>query len=94
MKDMKDMEILSAAASADEDLTYWSWLKNQESSVWDLLSGDPLGEVDPADVLCNQKHKKSSIMPYVSITDLNNSDDSLYENKPKPAVEVGIQISF
>ena len=94
MKDMKDMEILSAAASADEDLTYWSWLKNQESSVWDLLSGDPLGGVDPADVLCNQKHKKSSIMPYVSITDLNNSDDSPYENKPKPAVEVGIQISF
>ena len=94
MKDMKDMEILSAAASADEDLTYQSWLKNQESSVWDLLSGDPLGGVDPADVLCNQKHKKPSIMPYVSITDLNNSDDSPYDNKPKPAIEVGIQISF
>ena len=85
---------MSAATSADEDLTYMSWLKNQDTSVWDLLSGDPLEGVDPANVLCKPKPKKPSIMPYVSITDLNNSDDSPYENKPKPAIEVGIQISF
>lgn len=90
---MKDMET-SAATSADEDLTYWSWLKNQESSVWDLLSGDPLAGVDPADVLCKPKPKKPSIMPYVSITDLNNSDDAPYENKPKPAIEVGLKFEF
>ena len=85
---------MSAATSADEDLTYWSWLKNQESSVWDLLSGDPLEGVDPTDVLCKPKPKKPSIALYVSITDLNNSNDSLYENKPKPAVEVGVEVLF
>lgn len=85
---------MSAATSADEDLTYWSWLKNQESSIWDLLSGDPLVGVDPADVLCKPKPKKPSIAPYVSITDLNNSSDALYENKPKPAIEVGVEVSF
>ena len=85
---------MSAATSADEDLTYQSWLNSQESSVWDLLSGDPLGGVDPTNVLLKPKVEKPSIMPYISITDLNNSDDAPYENKPKPAVEVGLNISF
>lgn len=85
---------MSAATSADEDLTYWSWLKNQESSVWDLLSGDPLGGVDPATALCKPQPKKPSVAPYVSITDLNNSDDAPYENKPKPAIEVGVEVLF
>ena len=85
---------MSAATSADEDLTYMSWLKNQDASVWDLLSGGHLGGIDPANVLCKPKHKKPSIMPYVSITDLNNSDGSLHDNKPKPAIEVGVEVLF
>ena len=84
----------SAVTSADEDLTYQSWLSKQEFSVWDLLSGDPFEDIDPADVLCKPKPKKPSIMPYIGITDLNNSDDDLYENKPMPAVEVGLNINF
>lgn len=88
------METLSVATSVDEDLTYWSWLNSQESSVWDLLSGDPLGGADPANVLCKPKPKKPSIAPYVSITDLNNSSDAPCENKPKPAIEVGVEVLF
>ena len=33
---------------ASESLSYLYSLKNRSSSVWDLLSGDPLGEVDPS----------------------------------------------
>lgn len=33
---------------ANESLSYLDAFKNQSSSVWDLLSGDPLGEVDPS----------------------------------------------
>lgn len=85
---------MSAATSADEDLTYWSWLNSQESSVWDLLSGDPLSRVDPADVLCKPKPKKPSILPHIGIRDLNNTEDKPLENKPKLAVEVGLDIEF
>lgn len=85
---------MSAVTSADEDLTYWSWLKNQESSVWDLLSGDPLGGVDPTNVLLKPKAKKPSILPHVGIRDLNNAEDKPLENKPKLAVEVGLDIEF
>lgn len=85
---------MSAAANADEDLTYWSWLSSQESSVWDLLSGDPLGGVDPTNVLLKPKAKKPSIFPHVGIRDLNNTKDKPLENKPKIAVEVGLDIEF
>lgn len=84
----------SAATSADEDLTYWSWLKNQESSVWDLLSGDPLSGVDPTSVLLKPKVEKPSILQHIGIRDLNNTEDKPLENKPKIAVEVGLDISF
>ena len=88
------METLSAATSADEDLTYMSWISKQESSVWDLLSGDPLGGVDPADVLCKPRSKKPSILPHIGIRDLNNTEDMPLENKPKLAVEVGVEVLF
>lgn len=82
------------ATSADEDLTYWSWLNSQESSVWDLLSGDPLSGVDPSNVLLKQKTEKPSILPHIGIRDLNNTEDKPLENKPKLAVEVGVEILF
>ena len=85
---------MSAATSADEDLTYWSWLNSQESSVWDLLSGDPLEGVDPTNVLLKPKAKKPSVLPHVGIRDLNNTEDKPLENKPKLAVEVGVEILF
>ena len=77
-----------------EDLTYWAWLNSQESSVWDLLSGDPLGGVDPTNVLLKPKAEKPSILPHVGIRDLNNTEDKPLENKPKLAVEVGLNIEF
>ena len=33
---------------ASESLSYLYSLKNRSSSVWDLLSGDPLGGIDPS----------------------------------------------
>lgn len=36
----------------------------------------------------------SSIYPYVRINDLNNSKDAPYENKPKPAIEIGLKFTF
>lgn len=85
---------MSAATSVDEDLAYMSWLKNQESSVWDLLSGDALGGVDPENVLCKPKLKKPNLRPWIAFNDLNNSNDSPYNNKPKPAIEIGISFDF
>ena len=85
---------MSAATSADEDLTYWSWLNSQESSVWDLLSGDPLGGVDPTNALIKPKVEKPSILPHIGIRDLNNTEDRPLENRPKLAVEVGLDIEF
>lgn len=38
--------------------------------------------------------QKHDAKPYIAVVDLNNSKDSPYENKPKPAVEVGVKITF
>ena len=79
---------------ASESLSYLDALKNQSSSVWDLLSGDPLGEVDPSQVLFKSKPKKPNPRPWIAFNDLNNSDDAPYENKPKPTIEIGIAFDF
>lgn len=80
----------------DVPLSYWDILQReiQTSSVQDLLSGDPLEDVDPDEVLQKKKTEKPKLRPYVSFNDLNNSNDARYENKPKPAVEVGIAFDF
>ena len=80
--------------NADEYLTYWDALKNQSSSAWDLLSGDLLEGVDPSQVLCKPKPKKLNPRPWIAFNDLNNSDDAPYENKPKPAIEIGLKFEF
>lgn len=36
----------------------------------------------------------SDVKPYVAVVDLNNSDDSLEENRPKPAIEIGVEFKF
>ena len=88
------MELNETLSGLDEDLTYWSLLKNQVSSVWDLLSGDPLKGIDPAEVFCKPKPKKSNISPQIKICDLNNSKSSRNENKPKTAIEIGVKLEF
>ena len=84
----------SVEEDANESLSYLDAFKNQSSSVWDLLSGDPLGEVDPSQVLFKQKPKKPNPRPWIAFNDLNNSDDAPYENKPKPTIEIGIAFDF
>lgn len=85
----------SVEEDADEEsLSYLDALKNQSSSVWDLLSGDPLEGVDPNQVLCKPKLKKLNPRPYIAFNDLNNSDDAPYENKPMPTIEIGITFDF
>ena len=84
----------SVEEDASESLSYLDALKNQSSSVWDLLSGDPLGGVDPIQVLCKPKSKKPNPRPWIAFNDLNNSDDAPYENKPKPTIEIGIAFDF
>lgn len=78
----------------DELLSYWDTLKNQTSSVWDLLSGDPLDGVDQSEVLQKTKPKIPNLRPYISFNDLNNSKDARNINKPKPAIEIGIAFDF
>ena len=38
----------SVEEDASESLSYLYSLKNRSSSVWDLLSGDPLGGIEPS----------------------------------------------
>lgn len=79
---------------ADEYPTYLDMLKRQTSSDWDLLSGDPLGGIDPSQVLCKPKPKKPNPRLWIAHNDLNNSDDDPYKNKPKSAIEIGIAFDF
>lgn len=83
-----------AEEDTDESLTYWNVLKNQPSSVCGILSGDHLGGVDPSQVLYKPKPKKSNPKPWIAFNDLNNSKDAPYENKPKPAIEIGLKFEF
>jgi len=59
-----------------------------------LLSGDPLDGIDPNEVFKKPKPKKPNPRPWIAFSDLNNSDDAPYENKPKPAIEIGIAFDF
>lgn len=34
------------------------------------------------------------VKPYVKTCDLNNGEDTNYENKPVPAAEIGVRIEF
>lgn len=78
----------------DEPLTYLDALKSQTSSVLDLPSSNPLGCIDPSQVLYKSKPKKPNLRPWIAFNDLNNSNDAPYKNKPKPAIEIGISFDF
>lgn len=81
--------------SGDVCLTYEDWLAQQDLSTFDALYGnDPLDGIDPSKVLAKQKTKKPNPRPWIAFNDLNNSDDAPYENKPKPAIEIGIAFDF
>lgn len=44
----KKIEERNYVEDANESLSYLDVFKNQSSSIWDILSGDPLGGVDPS----------------------------------------------
>lgn len=35
-----------------------------------------------------------SVKPYIAIVDLNNTKEEPYVNKPKRAIEVGVEVGF
>ena len=99
--DIKNAQANSAYLSSNDDfpLTLWDALKKhcEISSVYDLLDPEhpfPKG-VSQKDVLQKQpKFKKPTIMPYVKIRDLNNSENEPKKNKAKKAIEIGISFDF
>lgn len=90
------IEISSSFLSSDEDLTYEYWLKNQISSVYDLLSGiDALSE-DELNAFQPEDKPNPMLKPYAKIKNLNKNPDEYHIDcaKPKTAVEIGIKIEF
>lgn len=89
------------ASEAEEPLTYWEALQSQTSSVWDLLSGDPLEGIDPSQVLCKSKREKLNPRPYISFGGLgkqascsSRSGAQPEEGGIKPSLEIGLKFDF
>ena len=67
----------------------------QTSSVYDFISdGSLMNDEECGKSLEKHKDEKPNIRPYIEINDLNNSKDEPHLNKPKRAIEVGIEIEF
>ena len=80
----------------DNILSYWLTLKNQTSSVYDLLSCNDISD-DELDAIFCKKEKSSNYKLYAKIKNLNAStDNKCYQESiaPKPAIEVGIKFEF
>lgn len=94
-KEKDKHETLSSQLSCKETLTCWDLLDQPSSALDDIYSkNDKLNGIDASEVLTKHKSKKPSVRPYISINDLNNSDDEPYLNKPKPAIEIGVTFDF
>lgn len=90
------IEISSSFLSGDEDLTYEYWLKNQTSSVYDLLSGiDALSE-DELNAFQPEDKPNPILKPYAKIKNLNKNTDDYHIDcvKSKTAVEIGLKFEF
>lgn len=83
----------------DYDLTYWAWLDQEGrgellSSLYPKL---PEGyfEGKPSPLTPNWWKPRPQVTPRVAIVDLNAGDDGRNEErKRKPAVEIGVNVSF
>lgn len=80
-----------------------SILLKDNSAIENNLSVDPIlsalysiGELtlEEKNALGHVKKRVPNVLPYVRIDDLNNSKDAPYENKPKPAIEIGLKFTF
>lgn len=79
-----------------DDLSYWSVLKNQTSSVYDLLSSLRDLTDDELDAIFCNKENSSNCKLYAKVKNLNASTDKFYQEciAPKSAIEVGIKFEF
>jgi hypothetical protein len=79
----------------DDDLSYWSVLKNQTSSVYDLLNYTYLSN-DELDAIFCKTENSSNCKLYAKVKNLNASVDKFYQEciAPKGAIEVGIKFEF
>jgi hypothetical protein len=79
----------------DDDLSYWSFLKNQTSSVYDLLNYTDLSH-DELDAVFYKNENSSNCKLYAKVKNLNASTDNFYQEciAPKSAIEVGIKFEF
>ena len=101
---MNDNNIDPIMAKQQSDLSYldkwneysFSFLDLlSTSSIYDLISdGSLMNDEECGKILEKHKDEKPNIRPYIAINDLNNSDDEPYLNKPKPAIEIGIEFDF
>ena len=68
----------------------------QTSSVYDFISDVSIMSDEECGNALENKNRfdKPNVRPYIAITDLNNSKEEPYLNKPKRAIEVGIKVDF
>ena len=64
------------------------------TSVYDFIAGNLITDEQCGETLQRKQHKSSDIRPHVAIVDLNNTKDDPYVNKPKRAIEIGIEFDF
>ena len=72
--------------SIDEDDTY--------SKIFPELNGDFSNIFEKTGNKTAKRLKDARVKPYISIVDLNNDEETPYENKPKRAFEIGVSVSF
>lgn len=79
----------------DDDLSYWSALKNQTSSMYDLLNYTDLSHDELNDIFC-KKENSSNCKLYAKVKNLNASTNKFYQEciAPKSVIEVGIKFEF
>lgn len=78
-----------------DDLSQLSALKNQTSSICDLLNYTDLSN-DELDAIFCKKENSSNWNFYAKVKNLNASTDKFYQEciAPKNAIEVGIKFEF
>lgn len=77
----------------DANLSFWSILKNQQSTVYDYLS---CINVSSLNELSSNEYGDLIFKPHIKFNNLNKSTDDLFSDcvKPKTAIEIGFTIEF
>ena len=89
---MKQKTQLNDIDAVGETLSFLDLL--QTSSVIDLIESDPLLTDEELEGFQKKKPTKPNPRPYISVNDLNNTEEEPYLNKPKAAVEIGVKFEF